>query len=70
MIIGRLKWFNTAKGFGFISREDGNGKDIFLHASEVNKNPALGDLAEGTVLQFDIQDAPRGPKAINVTKAA
>lgn len=69
VITGRLKWFNESKGFGFIQRDDvANGKDVFLHASEVKKNPALdpSTLVEGALLHFEVQDAPRGPKAVNV----
>ena len=63
-IVGTVKWFNTAKGYGFISRE--GGKDVFVHYSAI-----IGDgfrnLEEGQQVEFEIEDTPRGPQAANVT---
>ena len=65
-IKGKVKWFNGAKGFGFIERED-KEKDVFVHASAAN---AAGlELNEGDALTFDVEDGEKGPSAINLQKA-
>ncbi len=64
-INGTVKWFNDAKGFGFISRE--GGPDVFVHYSAVNSN-GFKSLAEGDKVEFEIVDGPKGPQAANVTK--
>ena len=64
---GKVKWFNGAKGFGFISRE-GNEKDVFVHISAV-KAAGLRDLQEGDQITFDIDMAAKGPCAVNLQKA-
>jgi len=65
MVEGTVKWFNDNKGFGFISQEDGN--DVFVHFKSI-----IGDgfksLAEGDKVEFEIQEGPKGPSAVNVKK--
>jgi CspA family cold shock protein len=64
MAMGTVKFFNTTKGFGFISPE-GGGKDVFVHATAVEK-AGLRSLAEGQRVSFDIQPDARGSKAVNL----
>ena len=63
---GTVKWFDDAKGFGFLE-EDGGG-DVFVHHSEI-KMDGFRTLAEGDRVQFEMSQGPKGPKALNVTKA-
>jgi len=65
MATGTIKWFNEAKGFGFITSEEGG--DVFVHYSSISGN-GFKSLAEGDKVSFDIEKGPKGPKAINVTK--
>ncbi len=67
MTIGTVKFFNSAKGFGFIA-PDGGGKDVFVHASAVEA-AGLRVLAEGQKVSFDIQPDARGSKAVNLQAA-
>ena len=60
---GKVKWFNGTKGFGFIATED---KDIFVHISAVEA-AGLHSLNEGDTVQFETQDGPKGPSAINLS---
>jgi len=60
---GTVKWYNTRKGYGFISSED--GKDIFLHRTSV---PQGTFLKEGDKVEFEIETSDRGPKALNIKK--
>ena len=60
---GQVKWFNASKGFGFIASEN---KDIFVHISAVEA-AGLHSLNEGDTVQFEIQDGPKGPSAVNLT---
>jgi CspA family cold shock protein len=64
---GTVKWFNTSKGYGFITVEDGN--DVFVHYSAI-KNGDVGfkSLTEGERVNFEIEQGPKGPSAINVVK--
>lgn len=62
---GKVKWFNEAKGFGFIQQD--NGADVFVHYSAI-KSDGFKTLAEGQKVMFDIVDGDRGPKAVNVEK--
>jgi CspA family cold shock protein len=64
MSIGTVKFFNTTKGFGFIS-PDGGTKDVFVHATAV-ETAGMGSLQEGQRVSFDIQPDERGPKAVNL----
>jgi CspA family cold shock protein len=65
MATGRVKWFNDAKGYGFIER-DGGG-DVFVHFSAIQMD-GFKTLQEGQAVQFDIVEGPKGPQAANVTK--
>jgi CspA family cold shock protein len=67
MTIGTVKFFNAAKGFGFISPQDG-GKDVFVHISAVEA-AGLRTLNEGQKVNFDIQPDARGSKAANLSAA-
>ncbi|MCB1874849.1 MAG: cold-shock protein [Chromatiales bacterium] len=64
MIAGKVKWFNEAKGFGFIARDDG-GKDVFVHQSAVT-GAGMRTLMENQQVTFEIQDGPKGPSARNL----
>jgi len=65
MTNGIVKWFNESKGYGFISTEDGS--DVFVHYSSIQGN-GYKSLAEGDSVSFDIENSPKGRKAINVVK--
>ncbi|MGH7523324.1 MAG: cold-shock protein [Gemmatimonadales bacterium] len=64
---GTVKWFNDAKGFGFIAQE--GGKDVFVHFSAIESS-GFRSLAEGDVVEFDIVEGPKGLQAANVKKAS
>ena len=63
---GTVKWFNDSKGFGFITPENGT-KDCFVHHSAIQAT-GFRTLAEGDVVEFEILDEPKGPRAQNVTR--
>ena len=65
-IKGKVKWFNPAKGYGFIERED-KEKDVFVHSSAV-RAAGLQYLNEGDELTFDIESGEKGASAINLQK--
>jgi CspA family cold shock protein len=62
-ITGTVKWFNDAKGFGFISRE--GGPDVFVHFSAIQSS-GYRSLDEGQVVEFDVTQGPKGAQAANV----
>ena len=64
MANGTVKWFNEKKGFGFIEQND--GPDVFVHHTGINAT-GFTSLKEGDQVSFDIEQGPKGPKAINVT---
>lgn len=65
MAVGTVKWFNDAKGFGFIE-EDG-GKDVFVHHSAIQTD-GFRSLAEGERVRFEVIDGQKGPAAKDVTR--
>ena len=67
-VTGTVKWFNASKGFGFISHE--GGKDVFVHFSAIQQTEGYRSLNEGDRVEFSIEDSPKGPQAVNVTKTA
>jgi CspA family cold shock protein len=67
MAIGTVKFFNSQKGFGFIS-PDGGAKDVFVHATAVEA-AGMRNLGEGQRISFDVQPDARGTKAVNLKAA-
>jgi cold shock protein len=62
---GKVKWFNDSKGFGFITRDDGS--DVFVHHASIQGN-GQNTLAEGDMVNFDLEKSTKGLRAINVVK--
>ena len=67
MSTGTVKWFDAAKGFGFISPDEG-GKDVFVHHSSINGD-GYKTLDEGQKVTFETESGAKGPAAVNVTPA-
>ena len=63
MAVGKVKWFNAEKGFGFITSEE--GKDIFVHFSAIQAD-GYKTLEEGQTVDYDVAETDRGPQAQNV----
>ena len=66
MANGTVKWFNDAKGYGFISQE--GGEDVFVHHTAINMD-GFRTLKEGERVEFDVTQGPKGPQAANVRKS-
>jgi CspA family cold shock protein len=64
-ITGKVKWFNNAKGYGFIERD--GGSDVFVHYSAI-QGSGFRSLEEGQPVEFEIVDGPKGPQAGNVQR--
>ncbi len=64
-VSGRVKWFNDAKGYGFIERE--NGEDVFVHYTAIQEQ-GFKTLSEGQQVEFEIVQGTKGPQAANVVK--
>lgn len=62
---GTVKWFNSQKGYGFITDE--SGKDVFVHFSGLNMD-GYKSLEEGQNVEFELTEGAKGPQAINVNK--
>lgn len=62
---GTVKWFNDAKGFGFIEHQ--GGKDLFVHFSSI-QGDGFKSLTEGEAVEFEVVDGPKGPAAENVVR--
>jgi CspA family cold shock protein len=67
-ITGTVKWFNADKGYGFITRDDGE-KDVFVHHSAI-QSEGFRSLDEGQRVEFGIEQGPKGPSATNVRSLA
>ena len=67
MAKGTVKWFSDSKGFGFITPDDGS-KDVFVHHSAI-QGMGYKSLAENDVVEFEVEQGEKGPKALNVVKA-
>jgi CspA family cold shock protein len=63
---GKVKWFNDAKGYGFIERPDGD--DVFVHYTAI-EGTGFRSLSEGQEVEFEVVDGPKGKQAANVVKA-
>ena len=63
MAKGVVKWFNEKKGYGFLSQEDGD--DVFIHYTSI-QGDGFKTLKEGDAVEFEVQEGPKGPQAVNV----
>jgi CspA family cold shock protein len=66
MATGTVKWFNDAKGYGFIAPEDGS-KDVFVHFSNI-AGDGFKSLSEGAKVEFEVREGEKGPEALNVVQ--
>lgn len=66
-VTGTVKWFNGAKGYGFIT-PDGSETDVFVHYSAIQGQSGFRDLNEGDRVEMTIEESPKGPQAVNVTR--
>lgn len=66
-VIGTVKWFNTAKGYGFIERE--GGPDVFVHYSAISSD-GFRDLDAGQQVEFVVEESPKGPHALEVVRVS
>ena len=66
MPVGKVKWFNDSKGYGFIEQE--SGEDVFVHFSAIKQN-GFKTLKTGEKVEFEIVKGPKGPQASNVVKS-
>ncbi|MBI4572337.1 MAG: cold shock domain-containing protein [candidate division NC10 bacterium] len=66
-LTGKVKWFNDAKGYGFIERPDGD--DVFVHYTAI-QGTGVRSLSEGQEVEFEVVDGPKGKQAANVSKVA
>ena len=65
MPVGKVKWFDSKKGFGFIMPEQGSG-DIFVHYSAIQSDGQFKTLKEGMIVEFDVSEGKKGLQALNV----
>lgn len=66
MLKGKVKWFNSSKGYGFIEQE-GGGKDVFVHYSAI-QGKGYKALTEGEAVEFEVTEGPKGPQASKVLR--
>lgn len=69
MAVGKVKWFNDAKGFGFIERPENAGQDVFVHYTAITQD-GYKTLSEGQEVEFDLYEGQKGPQAMNVIPRA
>ncbi len=68
-VTGTVKWFNAAKGYGFITRE--GGRDLFVHFSAIqDSGNGYRTLNEGDAVEFDVEEGQKGPQAVNVVRVS
>lgn len=67
VVVGKVKWFNDEKGWGFIEQD--GGPDVFVHYSQISGDGRRG-LVEDELVEFELHDGPKGPQAVNVHRPA